>query len=304
MTRDLYDRSLDLRCQSQTEAVRYCRRLAGGHYENFTVVLPGLSEDVSRDLEAIYAYCRWADDLADEIEDPRESVEKMERFQSMLERVYNGEMIQHPVFRALSGSIRRNDLPKNPFLDLLSAFKQDRRQTRYETFEDLVDYCQRSANPVGRLFLKCFDVSTERNRYFSDKTCTALQLTNFWADVPIDEAKNRIYIPGEDMERFGVTEEIIRDREFTPAFQKLMAYEVERTRDWFRVGWQLVEQLSGPIALAIELFNAGGWTVLDTIEEHHYNVFQQRWTLDDQDKYWIGLRGLWRWAAGSSVPPS
>lgn len=297
------NRRLDRTCDSPRDARAYCRRLAGDHYENFTVTLPGLSPDTSQDLANIYAFARWADDLADESPSPAIALEQLDRFETMLEDTFDGHKNSHPVFMALSESIDRCNYSKSHFLDLISAFKQDQKRQRYSTFSELVDYCERSANPVGRLVLETFDALNERTRYYADKTCTALQLTNFWADVAIDYEIGRIYIPEEDRRRFGVDESVIAHKELTDEFRSLMAFEVERTRDWFRVGWKLIDEIGGPIALCVEMFNAGGWAVLDRLEQQNYNVFERRWTLGSRDKLCLGIRGLWRWASNVSIPP-
>jgi squalene synthase HpnC len=297
-------RPLDHRTDSRREALSYCRDLAGSHYENFTVVLPGLPEDIAQDLANVYAFARWADDLADESPTGEVALERLTQFESMLETTYEEGDHSHPVFKALAVSIDRRGYEPRHFRDLLSAFKQDQNRQTYDTFRELIDYCERSANPVGRLVLETFDRHTEECRYYADKTCTALQLTNFWADVPIDYDKNRIYIPREDRDRFDVAESDLRESDPGSSFRNLMAFEVERTRDWFRVGWSLVDRVGGPLALCVELFNAGGWAVLDAIEEHDYNVLERRRTLDTTEKVLLGLRGLWRWASGVSVPPT
>lgn len=298
------NRRLDRQCDTLKQAKKYCRELAGDHYENFTVVLPGLSADVSQDLANIYAFARWADDLADESSSPEVAVDGLNRFQSMLEATYEDLEHSHPVFKSLAVSIQRRNYDKQHFLDLLSAFKQDQKTHRYKTFPSLVDYCERSANPVGRLVLETFGVHTEQTRYYADKTCTALQLTNFWADVAIDYDKGRIYIPGEDLDRFGVEESDLGENETNPRIRELIMFEIERTRDWFRVGWELTDLVGGPLALCVELFNAGGWAVLDRIESNDGRVLETRRTLGSTEKLFLGLRGLWRWASGVSVPPT
>ncbi|MGM0380477.1 MAG: squalene synthase HpnC [bacterium] len=301
---ELNSRSLTAEAGSLEEAENYCRQLAGEHYENFTVVLPGLSRKHRQDLSNIYAFCRWADDLADEIEEDEAAARQLSRFRQLFLETYNKEQHRgHPVFWPLVRTVKENQLSKKPFLDLISAFEQDLQVKRYENFEQLIDYCSRSANPVGRLVLGVFDCCTEQNAYYSDMTCTALQLTNFWADIPIDLAKDRIYIPRDDMERFNLRPKDLREGKATETFRRLLRFEINRTRDWFRVGWRLVERVDFPLSLAVELFNSGGWAVLDKINENNYDVFKARWTLGKIEKFVLGFRGLWRQIRGITAPP-
>ena len=300
---NLTSRHLDFRVKDVREAEAYCRALASEHYENFTVVIPGLSADIRQDLANIYAFARWADDLADETQNPETALRRLEKFEMFLEETYKGNPPNHPVFLALKRSVDRRDYDQSHFFDLLSAFRQDQRVNRYQTFSELINYCERSANPVGRLVLQTFDMLDEQTRYYADKTCSALQLTNFWADVALDADKGRIYFPQEDLERFSVQESDIFAEEMTRELRDLIAFQVERTRDWFRVGWQLVEEVGGPLALCVEGFNAGGWAVLEKLEKENFDVFTKRWTLTGTEKAWLFVRGLWRWSAGVSRPP-
>ncbi len=300
----LSTRSIAATVPGRGEAEEYCRRLARGHYENFTVVLPGLNKQRRQDLSNIYAFCRWADDLADEIEDDEKAAAELDKFRNLFLDTYeNRDHRRHPVFWALSETINRHDLSREPFLDLISAFEQDLTQKRYQTFEELIDYCSRSANPVGRLVLAVFDCLNEENAYYSDMTCSALQLTNFWADIPIDLDKNRIYIPLEDLERFDLYPQDLERRETGENFRRLLQFEIMRTRDWFRVGWPLAGRVEFPLSLAVELFNAGGWSVLDKIEKNSYNVFEKRWTIGTAEKFILGLRGIWRRIHDRQAPP-
>ncbi len=302
---NLNSRSLSQAVESRREAEKYCRRLARDHYENFTVVLPGIDRKRRQDLSNIYAFCRWADDLADEIADDAEAARQLDKFRRLLLATHEEqEHRKHPVFWALAGTIERRDLSERPFLDLISAFKQDLEKKRYEDFEELIDYCRRSANPVGRLVLAVFEQLNSKNIYYSDMTCSALQLTNFWADVPIDLDKDRIYIPLEDLERFGLCPADLQDRQATRRFRRLLEFEIMRTRDWFRVGWKLAGRVDFPLSLAVELFNAGGWSVLNKIENNSYDVFEKRWTIGKSEKFILGCRGIWRRIRGREGPPA
>lgn len=298
------DRSLDLTVDSLEAAKKYCRRLADSHYENFTVVMPLMDKERRQDLANIYTYCRWVDDLADRNLPKSEILADLERFESMLEALFSGADSNHPLFWALSRTVQRRDLNREPFLDLISAFRQDQDKKRYADFAELVDYSQRSAAPVGKLVLSCFDAANELTEHYAEATTVALQLVNFWADVQIDLELGRIYLPREDRERFNVTEAQLKAGEVDENFRELMAFEVERTRDWLRVGWNLVGEVDFPLSLSVELFNAGGWAVLDKLEQNNYDVFKQRWTLSKRDKIILGLRGAWRSLVGKYSPPT
>lgn len=212
----------------------------------------------------------------------------------MLEQLFAGEPPPHPVFRALVETVERRNLEIKPFRDLISAFRQDQTKTRYQTFKELIDYCSRSANPVGRLVLACFDAATEKNIYYSDLTCSGLQLTNFWADVAIDLDKDRIYIPAEDMRRFGVSTSQLLQRKMNDQLRNLLAFEVERTRNWLENGRNLLGKPGLFASFSIDIFNSGGLAVLDKLEQKKYTVFQQRWTIGKLDRIKIILGALGR----------
>ncbi|MGA8577419.1 MAG: squalene synthase HpnC, partial [Bryobacteraceae bacterium] len=193
------------RCYTVPEAESYTRWLATHHYENFHVVSFLLPKRLHQDFYNVYCYCRWADDLGDEMGSPSESLRLLAWWRAQLEAMYAGEAT-HPVFVALRGTVTRHSIPRQPFVDLIRAFEQDQTVTRYPTWDDLYGYCRNSANPVGRLVLYLCGYSDAERQRLSDATCTALQLANFWQDVRVDYAKNRIYFPLEDMQRFGVDE--------------------------------------------------------------------------------------------------
>jgi len=258
------------------------------------VLVPFLSKNLRQDLANIYAYCRWADDLADESETPEEALQRLGIFETLLNRLFKGKKVKHPVFWALGETVERHELEKKPFLDLISAFKQDQVKSRYETFEDLIDYCSRSADPVGRLVLGCFDALDEENIYYSDLTCSGLQLTNFWADVGIDLDKERIYIPAEDMRRFGITEEDLLEREMNPELRDLLAFEVERSRDWLLCGRKLLNRLGFFASFSVDIFNSGGLGMLKKLKENEYEVFACRCKLSKTDKYRILFSAMGR----------
>jgi squalene synthase HpnC len=226
-------------------------------------------------FQSIYAFCRWSDDLGDEIGDQARSLELLEWWRGQLRDAYRGTA-RHPVMIALGETIERHEIPIEPFLALISAFEQDQTITEYETYDQLLDYCQRSANPVGRLVLYAGGAFSPENARLSDSTCTALQLANFWQDVARDLAIGRIYLPGEDRRRFGYSESDLRALRFTPAFASLLRFEVDRTRALFERGLPLIARLPRALAVDIELFSRGGLAILDRIEACGYDVLSKR----------------------------
>ena len=241
---------------SLAEARAYCERLARSHYENFSVATWFLPPRLRPHFYSVYAYCRISDDMGDEVGDPQQSLRLLDEWEGELNACYDGHP-RHPVFVALRETIRACDIPRQPFADLLQAFRQDQTVGRYPTFDDVLAYCHYSANPVGRLVLYVCGYHDEERQQLSDFTCTALQLANFWQDVWPDYGKGRIYIPLEDMQRFGATEQDIAARRATPQFRELMRFEVERARDWFERGLQLAGKVDKALAIDIELFTRG-----------------------------------------------
>lgn len=266
-----------------------CKKLARTHYENFPVGSIFLPKELRQHVFNIYAYCRVCDDLADESGDPELSINLLEWWRQELYDCYKGNP-RYPVFVALRHTINTFDLPIQPFEDLISAFLQDQRVTRYETFEDLLGYCTRSANPVGRLFLYLLGYRDEARQKLSDYTCTALQLVNFWQDIPVDYKKGRIYIPMEDMKRVGYTESELSNHIFNPGFIKLMRFEIERTRELFVRGAQLQCFISGKGAADVELFTTCGIALLDSIEKRNFNVFKKHITVPKLTKTILALK--------------
>src|SRR5262245_43172694 len=189
----------------------YCERLARSHYENFSVATWFLPAKLRQHFYNVYAYCRISDDLGDEVGDAQQSLELLDQWESELDACYAGSP-RHPVFVALAETVRRFDIPKHEFSDLLIAFRQDQTVTRFETFDDVLGYCRYSANPVGHLVLYLCGYRDAERQQLSDYTCTALQLANFWQDVAVDFGKGRIYLPLEDLRRYGVTEDDIARR--------------------------------------------------------------------------------------------
>jgi squalene synthase HpnC len=263
------------RAPSEVEAREYCRRLARTHYENFSVATWFLPEGVRQHFFNVYAYCRISDDLGDEVGDAQASLQLLDQWEAELDACYSGAP-RHPVFVALAETVRTCDIPKQPFSDLLKAFRQDQTVTRYRTFEDLLGYCRNSANPVGHLVLYVCGYRDAERQALSDFTCTALQLANFWQDVSVDYAKGRIYLPLEDLERHGVNEEELASAKNTSAFCEMMRFEVDRARDWFRRGLPLAAKVDRELAIDIELFSRGGQEILNAIARQGYAVLGRR----------------------------
>jgi squalene synthase HpnC len=260
---------------TQAEAQQYCRRLARTHYENFSVATWFLPVRLRQHFFNIYAYCRICDDLSDEVGDPKASLHLLDQWEGELDACYAGKP-RHPVLVALAHTVREFDIPKQPFSDLLRAFRQDQIVQRYETFDDLLGYCRYSANPVGHLVLYVCGYRDEERQALSNFTCTALQLANFWQDVSRDYSKGRIYLPLEDLRRYRVSEEDIAGGRNRPVFCELMRFEVERARDWFRRGLPLVARVNRDLAIDIELFSRGGQEILSAIERQQFAVLGRR----------------------------
>ena len=260
---------------SNSDARKYCERLARSHYENFSVASWFLPSRLRQDFFNVYAYCRISDDLGDEVGDTAASLQLLDEWEAELNACYDG-LPRHPVFVALSETVRKFEIPKHEFVDLLTAFRQDQTVHRYEMFADLLGYCRTSANPVGHLVLYLCGYRDPERRHLSDYTCTALQLANFWQDVSADYGKGRIYLPLEDLRRFGVTEGEIHTARNSAAFREMMQFEVRRAREWFAQGLPLASKVSGELAIDIELFSRGGLEILNAIESQDYAVLGRR----------------------------
>lgn len=273
------------------EAQAWCRALAETHYENFHVASWFLPKRLRPHFHAIYAYCRVSDDLGDEVGDPQAALALLELWGAELDACYEG-VARHPVFVALGETIRACGIPKEPFANLLVAFRQDQTVTRFATRGDVLAYCRNSANPVGRIVLYACGYRDEERFALSDFTCTALQLANFWQDVRVDYGKDRVYIPLEDLERFGADEVNIAARSFTPQFRELMRYEVDWARELFRRGQPLAGKVDRELALDIDLFSRGGMEILKAIERQNYNVLRARPAISKGRKLTLLLEAL------------
>ena len=256
---------------SLLRARAYCGRLAQTHYENFSVASLLLPRRLLRHFHAVYAYCRWADDLADEVGGGTHALGLLRWWRKELLRCYDGAP-RHPVMVALRETIRRFRIPPQPFLELLVAFEQDQRVKDYQTFEHL----------LGVLYL-C-EAHDSENAVLSDHICTGLQLANFWQDVARDHDIGRVYLPAEDRRRFGYSDADLQVRRFTPEFARLLGYEVDRTRDLFHQGMPLLERVPADVRADIGLFVRGGLATLRKIERGGYNVWQSRPSLAKWEK--------------------
>lgn len=269
--------------------------MAVDHYENFPVASILMPRRLVPAVEAIYAFARSADDLADEGgAAPSERLAALHAYDAALDAIAAGTIPDASpgagMWRRLADAIAAFELPMQPLRDLLSAFRQDVVTTRYPDFPTLLDYCRRSANPVGRLMLCLYGEVDERSLRESDAVCSALQLINFWQDVAIDIDKARIYLPLDDLARHGVTEDDIRGARTGPAWRALMAFEVARARALMLSGAPLATRLPGRIGWELRLVVQGGLRILEAIERAGYDVFRHRPTLGRRD--WLVL--CWR----------
>src|SRR5664280_1041467 len=274
---------------SLAAAQAYCKRLATGHYENFSVVTWFLPKQLHQHFFNVYSYCRISDDLGDEVGDAALSLKLLGQWEKELDACYEGSP-RHPVFVALRETVREFEIPKHEFSDLLIAFRQDQTVTRFATFEDVLAYCKYSANPVGHLVLYLCGYKDAERQQLADFTCTALQLANFWQDVRVDYGKGRIYLPLESLSRFGVSETDIAEQRATPQFLAMMKFEVERAREWFAKGLPLVKMVNRELALDLELFTRGGQEILNAIEVQGYDVLKSRPLISKSKKLWLVLR--------------
>ena len=277
---------------TKESAEEYTRWLATHHYENFHVVSFLLPKRLHQDFYNVYSFCRWADDLGDEIGDPAESLRLLAWWRGELEAMYAGQA-QHPVFVALRDTAAKHDLPIVLFDDLIRAFEQDQTVTRYANWDELFGYCRYSANPVGRLVLRlCGYADADRDR-MSDATCTALQLANFWQDVIVDWEKDRVYLPLDLLARHGYTVEELASRKFNPAFVAVMHEAVDAARKLFLEGLPLSKTVDRRLAFDLELFSRGGMRVLEKIEKQNYNVLARRPAISKIERLQLLFASLW-----------
>jgi squalene synthase HpnC len=264
---------------TESESLEYTRWLARSHYENFSAVSWLLPRHLHQDFFNVYSFCRWADDLGDEMGDPVRSLELLNWWQRELDALYAGEA-RHPVYVALRRTIEKHDIPAQPFADLIRAFIQDQTVTRYATYADLLGYCRYSANPVGRLVLHLCGYTDDERRRLSDATCTALQLANFWQDVRRDWEIGRIYIPADRMAAcqysVAVLEQDLKSGAAGPGFRAVMRELVDDTQSLFVQGLPLPGIVNRRLAVDLELFSRGGMAILEMIRRQDYDTIQKR----------------------------
>ena len=271
---------------SLADAYATCVALAESHYENFSVASRLLPQEIRRDLYVVYAFCRHTDDLGDEATGDRLAL--LADWERELAHVYGGQPT-HPIMVALQDVVRRFEIPDEPFRKLIQANRMDQGHVRFETHDDLIRYCEHSAVPVGQMVLYLLRDRSAESRMLSDATCTALQLANFWQDVARDFAMDRVYLPREDMIRFGVAESDLARARASPAFKNLLCFEVGRTQELFENGLPLVDRVHGRMKLDIALFSKGGLQVLSAIRGRDYDVLAKRPTVPALRKLWLAL---------------
>ena len=269
-------------------ALKHCRRIARSHYENFTVVSLFLPRILRQDFYNFYAYCRWSDDIADEVEEHRR-LPLLNWWHQQLSLCYSGRPV-HPVMLALQQTIQRHQIPAEILEDLLSAFRQDQSTLRYHDDAELFDYCRRSANPVGQVILKFAKADDATNIELSDWICSGLQLANFCQDMSRDAANHRIYAPRDLWLKHGVTEAMILEAKCTPQLQAMLADWVRVSRAFFLKGCRLVDSVPKWLAVDVDLFIRGGLAILNSIEAQDYDVWTSRPTLSKFEKF----RLLWK----------
>jgi squalene synthase HpnC len=276
---------------SVQEASHYCKKLAESHYENFSVASWLLPKSLRRHFQHVYAYCRWSDDLADQSPDPKEALRRLDWWQSELNDCFLGKA-KHPVMIALTETIREYQLQQKPFDDLLSAFRQDQSITRYDSDSQLIDYCQRSANPVGRILLSLAKVGEAECLAWSDDICTGLQLANFCQDVSRDAEIARIYLPKERWNQYQIDEAMILKRVATPALKKTILKWCSDIARYFERGWPLADRVPSWLGRDVRLFASAGLKVLEEIGAIHGDVWTKRPEVGKWSKFSLLLRSL------------
>lgn len=267
----------------------YCGTLTKSHYENFPVASRLVPKELRPHIQAIYAFSRTADDFADEADYHGVRLKKLDEWEKHLK---DFSKPTHPIFIALHNTINEKGIPIKLLLDLLTAFRMDVQKKRYETFDEVLNYCKYSANPVGRLVLCLFGKATRETVHYSDAICTALQLANFWQDVSVDLKKDRVYVPSEDLEKFALNIHDFIEGDYNEKFKRLMQFQVSRTAELFEKGKPLGLMLDGQFGLEIRLTILGGMSILKKIKQSGYDVFHQRPTLSKWDfakLFWVAL---------------
>ncbi len=263
------------------------------HYENFPVASWLMPAALRPAVRCLYAFARSADDIADEGDaSPELRIEALQAYEIQLQKIKSGDTIEHPLFQELALHIHEHHIPLDLFFDLLSAFKQDTQVQSYAHFDDLLDYCRRSANPVGRMMLALFRAEDEENLRCSDKICSALQLINFWQDIAIDFDKQRIYLPQEDLQRFQIPNHSLQAMFQHPAWPQLMQFEIARARAMMLDGAPLALRLPGRIGFELRLVVQGGLRILEKIEANRGDAVRARPTITRLDAPLLFWRAL------------
>lgn len=264
------------------QAYKHCLDMAQSHYENFPVASLIIPKKARPHIAAVYAFARSADDFADEKEFEKTRMEKLNDFTERVKNLQNSNP-SDPVFASLRETILRFKIPLSLFTDLLTAFKMDVTTSRYTTFDKLLHYCRHSANPVGRIVLHIMGYPAPKFFEYSDFICTALQLTNFWQDIAVDLEKNRIYLPEEDLARFGYTETELANKIYNENFRRLILFQVERTMEFFDNGWPLCLKIPGRFGMELRLTWLGGVAILKKIRSGAGDVLTKRPVLKKTD---------------------
>jgi squalene synthase HpnC len=285
------DLASDAAIYSKAEAQEYTRWLATHHYENFHVVSALLPKKLHQDFYNIYSYCRWADDLGDEIGNPQESLRLLAWWRSELQGMYGGST-GHPVFTALKETVERHDIPMEPFDRLIRAFEQDQTVTRFQNWDEVFGYCVNSANPVGHLVLYLCGYRDSERQKLSDFTCTALQLANFWQDITVDLQKDRVYLPLDLLARHGYSLEELYALTLNDRFRSVLREAVDVAEDLFHKGLPLVDAVNRRLSLDLALFSRGGLKILSKIRDHGYDVLTRRPYISKVERAGILLRCL------------
>ncbi len=287
--------------RSQPDGEAYCQRLATSHYENFPLIARLLPCELRQPFFNVYAYCRWSDDLGDEVGDVNLSTRLLAWWRGELQRCWDGGEMTHPVFVALQRTAQEFALPREPFEDLLTAFEQDQRVTEYQTFDELLGYCRNSANPVGRIVLRLCGCDDEQSVALSDSVCSGLQLANFWQDVARDADIGRTYLPREDRERFGYSADDLQQRVTNNAFLELMRFEVARAHEYLLDVNELSSRIPGRMQIVVELFGEGGLKICDKIEALGFRVWERRPVVNKWDAVRLLLKCFVRAVARSRL---
>lgn len=277
------------------DAFAFCEQMTRAHYENFPVGSLLIPKDRRKHVYSIYAFARTADDFADEgygtATTRDERLHLLDEWEFQLESCYRG-IASHPIFIALAETVRELRLPMQLFLDLLSAFRQDVVRARYADFDEVLDYCRRSASPVGRLILLLFGYRDEHLHHLSDYICTALQLANFWQDVAVDLEKDRVYLPQQDLWQFDYSEEELFARAFNERYAALLKYQVDRTWQLFAYGKPLPKLVRGRLSWELSLTWHGGARILELIERNGYDTLRHRPKITKWDKAVLLTRAI------------